>query len=422
MNEHRPSSLRRSVARQARILDGSILLTPVDSFALHDPPDAALDRLEGLYATDRPRGLEDNLKSKILFSGRRRLSHDITAIYRQWSEALGADDLSMRLLSGLHAHATIFMGLGRVGETVFLLPEKAGGHFATAGILERLGYRVVELPIDLERHRVDMERAKRLVDGSDGGILFIDRSEGLVYEDFGPLTENPALYCVHDASQYLPAILTGRYRSPFAMGFDLLISTLHKSFPGPQKALVATRTRDERWERVKRVMSQFVSSHHVRSTYLAGLGLEDMGRLERYTDRFLENAVALEQALADLGIDVVRRAADAPPTQHLWIRFDSAEAAYEACRRLELCRIHSNYRLLPYGLGYGLRLGTTAATLQGLRPTHVPRLAQLLGDILSGGFTLSRRHAVRELASAMADSDDLRCPSPPSPVLFGGVP
>ena len=408
MNASASSAIRRSLARQENILDGSIVLTPVDSFPLYDTAGPELERLEGLYATDRPREEAERLNSKIWFSGRQRMSHDIHCIYSAWADALGAAEMSMRLLSGLHAHVIIFMGLGTLGETVFLLPELAGGHFATSGILKRLGYRVVDLPVDSNRLCVDMARARALVSQSEGGILFIDRSEGLVYEDFSPLTELPCLYCVYDASQYLPAILTGRYSSPFAMGFDLLISTLHKSFPGPQKALVATYCRNERWERVKQAMNQFVSSHHVRSTYLAGLGIEEGERLQRYTQRLLANAVELEAALAAHGLPVVRRPVDQPPTQHLWLRFDNQESAYAACRQLELCRIHTNYRLLPYGLGYGLRLGTTAATLQGLSVQTVPELATLMCDILSGGFTLRRRHAVRALALAMAQDNDLR--------------
>jgi len=378
------------------------VLTPVDSYSIYGASVANVERLEGLYATDRPRPLADVLKSKIFFSGRRRMTYDIRSIYAKWSKALGAAETSMRLLSGLHAHVTVFMGVGTVGETVFLLPEAAGGHFATGAILRRLGYRVVDLPINADGHCVDMEGAEALVANRQGGILFIDRSEGLVYEDFSRLTSNPLLYCIFDASQYISGIIMGYYKSPFAMGFDLIISTLHKSFPGPQKALVATRVPDARWERIKQAMSQFVSSHHVRSTYLAGLGLEEDERLNKYTRLQLANAVDFEQALSDQGLPVVRRPQGLPPTQHLWLPFVDNEAAYAACRHLERCRIHTNYRLLPYGLGHGLRLGTTAATMQGMGPENISELANLVAQIIRRGFTLHRRHEVRDLAQKMA--------------------
>ena len=38
----------------------------------------------------------------------------------------------------------------------------------------------------------------------------------------------------------------------------------------------------------------------------------------------------------------------------------------------------TNYRLLPYNLGYGIRLGLSAATVCGLCENDIPKLASLL--------------------------------------------
>lgn len=401
------TSLERSVRRQLSVIDGSIVLTPVDSFPIYDANSLGLERLEGLYATDRPRGPDQVMASKIFFAGRGRMSYDMKRVYSAWSAALGASDTSMRLLSGLHAHVTIFMGLGHVGDTILLLPESAGGHFATTGILRRLGYRVEDIPIDIRTRRVDKAALREVVARTGASILFIDRSEGLVYEDFTGFFDDLDIYTVFDASQYLSGILAGLYKSPFDMGFDLLVSTLHKSFPGPQKALVATKCDDAAWARVKSAMSEFVSSHDVRSTYLAGLGLAEGHRLKTYAVRVLRNAVSLENELYSVGVAVERRPPDLPPTQHLWVPLGSREAAYRAFREFERCRLHTNFRLLPYGLGHGLRIGTTGATLQGLMPSMTCELAAIFRGVLDQGFSPTRRRAVRDLARRMAASNDI---------------
>ena len=401
------STIRHSLARQLKILDGSILLTPVDSFPIYDGANRDLVRLEGLYATDRPREPDQIMASKIYFSGRGRMSGDMKKIYAAWAAALGATETSMRLLSGLHAHVTIFMELGNVGDTIMLLPEIGGGHFATKQILHRLGYKVEDIPIDIERRCIDRCAFRDVVAAKRPSVVFVDRSEGLVYEDMSTLMEGLNTYAIFDASQYLSGILAGIYKSPFDMGFDLLISTLHKSFPGPQKALVATKRDDRNWVKVKSAMSKYVSSLDVRSTYLAGFGLSEMERLKIYSSRLLENAISLEDELYSVGLPVERRPKNAPPTQHLWIRIGDKRDAFQAFRDLELCRIHSNFRLLPYGLGYGLRLGTTGATLQGLRPDMTKDLAAVIGEVLTRGYSLHSRHAVRNIAKAMADANDL---------------
>lgn len=46
-----------------------------------------------------------------------------------WAKLLDAEALSMRLLSGLHAHIVLFMGISEIGNKVLYLPEKQGAYF-----------------------------------------------------------------------------------------------------------------------------------------------------------------------------------------------------------------------------------------------------------------------------------------------------
>lgn len=379
------------------------MLNPVDSMPICHKELSGADFLEGFYVTDRPRDDEDIVNSKIFFAGRRAPTLDSKLIYDSWAAALGCDKLSMRLLSGLHAHVTLFMGIGKVGDTVLLLPELAGGHFATAGILKRLGYNVVDLPIDMENRCVDVQASLRLIEASKAKFLFIDRSEGLVYEDFSKIAGHSGIYSIFDASQYMSAILSGRYKSPFDMGFDLMVSTLHKSFPGPQKALVASKCDDAAWKLVQQAMSSYVSSSHVRSTYLAGFSLGYLCQLKEFADNMLKNSVALENALVTEGVISGPRSPSSQPTQHIWIPCESREDAFSFYKHLEKIRIYCNYRLLPYGIGYGLRLGTTLATFLGMRTSHVRELATVIGQARSSGFSLPLRHQVRALAGGIYD-------------------
>jgi len=399
--------LQASLKRQRRILKGSIVLNPVDSMPIYHNEMGDADFLEGFYVTDRPRDDEGIANSKIFFAGRRASSLDCKLIYDSWADALGCEELSMRLLSGLHAHVTLFMGIGGVGDTVLLLPEMAGGHFATAGILKRLGYNVIDLPVDLVNRCVDIKASLKLIETSKAKFLFIDRSEGLSYEDFSQLACHPAVYSIFDASQYMPAILTGVYESPFDMGFDLIISTLHKSFPGPQKALIASRCNDDMWKLIQKAMSSYVSSSHIRSTYLAGFGLGYLDQLKKLANNMLNNSVVLEDGLVAEKILEESRSATAPPTQHIWIPCGDKDDAFAFYKDLERCRIYCNYRLLPYGLGYGLRLGTTLATFLGMRKSHAVEMSAIIKEVRTYGFSLKLRHRVRALAEEMYGEEEV---------------
>ncbi len=338
---------------------------------------------KGLYISDKYKNDEINKQSKIAFSGRSEYSDKIHTIYNEWAIQLGVKNLSMRLLSGLHAHIVLFMGLGKIGDTILLLPESAGGHYATKKILERLGYNVLEMIPDNTNYCVDIDKTKEIIYQCEPQLVFVDRSEGIYYEDFSKLLDNIPDNCgtIFDASQYLTNILEKDFKSPFSMGFDILMSTLHKNFPGPQKALVCSRDDNIYWERIMDAVSSYVSNLHAENIFIAGEILKFQDLLKVYSTKMLANSVQLEKKMLEEGIPVVERTPNRIPTHHIWIKSNNKEQAYHFYKKAEQCGILFNYRKLPYQLGYGIRMGTSAATLQGLNNQNLPELAKILSEI-----------------------------------------
>lgn len=392
--------LRASLADQERLLKSSLILNPVENVPFQDDLTVVAGSLHGLYNTDKVRSREERVQTALQFSGRESLESDARTIYDAWAERLGGEDATLRLLSGLHAHIVLFMAMAEPGQTVLLLPVTAGGHLSGRAIVERLGLEVVEMAVDDEGMCVDIERTLALCADDAPDFVFVDRSEGLVFEDFRALAGVARSRSVFDASQYLTNVICGDHPNPFGWGFDLMVASIHKNFPGPQKALLATRRRDEAWAAILRGVSTYVSNMHSTSTYASGLTLSRSDWLAVYSRRMLDVAVLLEDELAERGVPVVRRRRDLPPTHHVWIRESNRERAFESYERLESCRILANFRKLPYSLGYGLRLGVNAAVRIGLTEADVPELAELIAEIRGRGATpalKSRARAFNEM-------------------------
>jgi glycine hydroxymethyltransferase len=265
--------LLRSLDEQRRRFAESLVLTPADSlpFGLADREHTAF--LHGLYLTDKLRDEAAQRAAVIQFGGREQAARDLDAIHALLAERLDAAAGSMRLLAGLQAQAATFMSIAGIGDSVLLLGEEGGGHLATPRILERLGMRVLDVPLDYERLCVDEEATRAIIANEQPDFVLVDRREGLRYEDFSWLGEIEGPVKVFDASHYVAQILAGEYANPLRWGFDLMLFTLHKSFPGPQKAGIVARERGELWDRVLSGLSLLVSSSHAESTYLAGLTL-----------------------------------------------------------------------------------------------------------------------------------------------------
>lgn len=400
-----PRDLREPLAvslrRQERVARSSLILNPVENFPFPDDLAPASGFLHGLYNSDKVRTTSQQRDSIIQFAGRNRIAYDVRRIYRAWAEALGAADATLRLLSGLHAHTVLFMACTKAGERVLLLPELGGGHVSTRSILERLGLEVVEMAIDTANMCIDVPQTMRIVRDRPPDFVFVDRSEGLIYEDFTELVATVGAPSVFDASQYLSNIIAGHFGNPFDMGFDFLVSTLHKNFPGPQRALLATREENDRWRDVLAGISTYVSNMHGFGIYTAGFTLQRTRWLQAYSQRMLSGAVSLENELALRGQTVVRRPAGRPPTHHVWLTCRSAEEAFAFFKALERCRILVNYRKLPYGLGMGLRLGLSFAARLGLEVADIPRLADMIVSIKERGPTAFNRFKAREFNQAL---------------------
>jgi glycine hydroxymethyltransferase len=402
-------ALLRSLSHQRRALAESIVLTPVDSlpFSLVDREHTTF--LHGLYLTDKDRDREARKNALILFGGREQAVDDLAYIHRLLADAFGAAEGSLRLLSGLHAHAATFMSISKTGQKVMLLSEEAGGHFSTHAILHRLGLHTIDLPIDQQRLCIDQTATLRLIRSEQPDFIFIDRSEGLRYEDFSFVGSLEGPRKIFDASQYVSQILTGRYSNPLAWGFDLMLFSLHKSFPGPQKAGIVSREDSDLWAELIAGLSTFVSSSHAEDSYLVGLTLLRKEWLETYVKRLLETAFELETQLLRRRLDVVPRVEqgcpDWPDTHHVWIRAPDRDAAFVQYERLSRTHLHTNYRKLPYGLGHGLRLGTTFSAVAGLSLGHIEELANIIETVVRYGDSQALRDRVRELSeSARADA------------------
>ena len=358
-----------------------LILNPVENVFDNKYYDTNLHFIHGIYNSDKIRSVDDMLNTKIQFANREFVAVDINKIYRAWCDLLNSEAISMRFFSGLHAHTTVFMAITDIGDDVVILPEKAGGHMATKAILTRLGLNTHELIIDYEQMRIDIEKSCDLIMQVNPKVIFIDRSEGTIYEDFSWLKQFTDVYKIFDASQYLTNIISGDYISPFEQGFDAILSTTHKNFPGPQRALYCTKKIDSMWEKLYSKIGTYVSNMHPYSVYILGYMLEDLAYFENISKNMIDNATYLSNELKNVGFNVITQKPineSEKNTHHVWIRCADQKTAFRAYKCWEKYGFLTNYRLLPYNIGYGIRIGLSAATVCGLRMADISSLAHLL--------------------------------------------
>jgi glycine/serine hydroxymethyltransferase len=167
------------------------------------------------------------------------------------------------------------------------------------------------------------------------------------------------------------------------MGADVLQGNTHKSFPGPQKAMVMTKS-PQIWRRIDETMNTFVSSQHSGDTlalYVTTLEMEAFGR--EYASQTVRNSIALATALVQRGFSVFRRGASFSPSHQILLLGFEAGAHLLAAQNLLSCGISVNSKA---ALGKSvIRLGVQEITRKGMKETEMDMIADFLSRALIRG-------------------------------------
>ncbi|MET8946165.1 hypothetical protein ABZX30_21945 [Streptomyces sp. NPDC004542] len=320
------------------------------------------------------------------FRGAERLRSLETALTVPLLEELGrARYVSTKPLSGLNA-MTLALGTlgGEPGSTVATIAPENGGHYATPSVAQRLGLQVEYLR-GPDPHSLDLDHAAQVLSRVRPALVYVDQSHCLFPLDVRSLVAtvraaSPETVVHVDASHWFGLILAGILPNPLDEGADSFGGSTHKTFPGPQKAVLLTR--DPAIEkRIRDTQDYLISSHHFAATISLGIALlefRDFGGTE-YAHAVVANTKEFGRLLTERGLTVVAADRGYSAGHQLWL--DTAAdgiAPRTAADRLATAGIKVNFLDgLPGFTGQGLRIGLNEPTYHGLSGTDLVELADL---------------------------------------------
>jgi len=303
-----------------------------------------------------------------------------------------AEHVNLRPLSGLSGMALILGALGGPpGSDIVTVAPEQGGHYATRDLAERLGLRV-SFMTGPDPHTIDLDALARTLRARRPRLVYIDQSNCLFPLDVATLSEvirdaAPETIFHVDASHWMGLILGRRLPNPLDAGADSFGGSTHKSFPGPQKAVFATRRADLA-ATVRATQFWMISSHHFAAAVALGLALLEFKHCDGqgYASRVVENATGLGSALAERGIDVLAADRGFSGGHQLWIRtLSNGVDAFDASHRLHAAGLRVNaFPELPGLPEPCLRIGVNEATWLGIRHEDLDELANIFAAAVAG--------------------------------------
>lgn len=335
---------------------------------------------------------EDGAADRWTFRGAQGLRDIETKVTIPLLRRLGnASHVSIRPLSGLNGMTLALATLGgEPGSTIVTVAPQNGGHYATPSVAGRLGLRA-EFLSGPTPHEIDWAAAADLIRRVRPSLVYVDQSHCLFPVDVAELVrtvraESPETIVHVDASHWMGFILGGVYPNPLDLGADSFGGSTHKTFPGPQKAVLLTRNPAIK-ARISQTEDYLISSHHLAAVISLGMALlefEEFGPV--YAAAIIRNARDFAGLLSDGGLTVAGADRGYSAGHQLWLDTESdGVPPHEASERLAAAGLLVNYMHgLPGFSGQGVRVGLNEATYHGLTEVDLPELAGIFVAAVTG--------------------------------------
>ncbi|BEP17636.1 serine hydroxymethyltransferase [Pyrofollis japonicus] len=346
------------------------------------------------YISDMMHRYAEGKPFKRYYQGTKYVDEVETRVMKLMGDILGGAFVDPRPVSGTIANASVFRVLGECGSKAVIAPVQAGAHVSHTkfGTLGALCIEHIEMPYDAENLNVDVDKAVKLIESVKPSFAVLGGSVYLFPHPVKEIAE--AIHSVggklvYDAAHVLGLIVGKRWRNPLDHGADVLTASTHKTFPGPQGGIIATRD-EQLYKRISRaVFPYFVSNHHLhRLPALAITAIEMKYFGEAYADQVVRNARALAEALAAEGFKVLGEHLGYTRSHQVVLDVRAQGGGAKAAVLLEQANIIVNKNLLPYDPPdaikdpSGLRLGVQEMTRYGMKEDNMKDIARFMKRVL----------------------------------------
>jgi glycine/serine hydroxymethyltransferase len=303
---------------------------------------------------------------------------------------LHAAAVNLNCLSGVHAMMCAILAVTEPGDAVMTVHHDHGGHFATKGIVDRIGRGHVFTPaFDYEALTFDAVALARMFKERQCKALYLDVSYYLnphnLREIRAALGEEAVI--IYDASHTMGLIMGQQFQAPLDEGADVICANTHKTLPGPQKGMIAFRDAELGKKANAIIDGCLYSSPHTASMIALATTILEMEQYGKdFARQIIANSNALGEALVRRGYRVRKANTGRWSENHqVHLLTDELGGHVELWRRLYRNHINVNFDSPKvFDQGWFIRLGTQEITRRGMKEAEMEQIAEFLAQGLSG--------------------------------------
>jgi len=307
-----------------------------------------------------------------------------------------ADFADVRPISGTVANMAVLFAFANPGDTITTCALAQGAHISTCefGAFGQRAVNSVNYPFNVESMNLDVDGTIKLLKKEKPKIAQFGLSVFLFPPPLKELNDTfNEVGCLvwEDCAHVLGLIAGGQFHNPFDDGVNIVSSSTHKTFPGPNHGMILGSNLSEEQEKAiqKAVFPGVTSSHHLHAMAALAITLAEMDVYAKdYAKQACMNARALGESLYELGVPVL--CPDLGFTRSHAIALDVSQfgGGRDCAQALEDANIICNKNMLPHDTSAvrpsGLRLGAQEMTRIGMKESDMKVVAELIARVVKG--------------------------------------
>lgn len=297
----------------------------------------------------------------------------------------------VRPISGAVANLIVYTALTKPSDVIVSLGIPNGAHIShtrwgPAGIR---GLKDVSMFFDAEGMNIDVDRTVEIIKKANPKLVMFGASMFIFPEPVREIREqiSPKIKIIYDAAHVLGLVYNKIFQQPFEEGADIITSSTHKTFQGPQGGIIIGNYKlpNEDWQKIdEAVFPGTLSNTHIHrfpALAITALEMNQFGRA--YAEQVVKNAKAFGRALFNRGFKALCPHLDFTESHQVIVDVRQHGGGQYVAKHMARCNVICNKMALPNDSPHdathnpsGLRLGVQELTRWGMKESEMEMVAE----------------------------------------------
>ena len=349
---------------------------------------------DNLYISDLMHRYAEGLPFGRYYQGLKYVDEIEDLTQKKFKKHFNADFVDVRPISGTLANFAVFSALAERGDSILTLGVPGGSHVSheKAGAAGMLGLKSFHLGFDGESMAIDLEKSREKILEIKPKFIVIGGSVILFpqpIKELRKICDQVGAKIIYDAAHVFGLITAGFFQNPLEEGADIITSSTHKTFPGPQGGIVIGNIDEELQKKIQdKIFPGVLSNHHLHRIPPLYFALEEMEEFGNdYVSQIIKNSKALARKLDNFGFDVLGKKRNFTESHQVVVNVKNQDGGSIVAKKLEQVNIILNKNIIPDDKSNpenprGIRIGVQEMTRFGMKEEEMERIAKFMKETI----------------------------------------